>query len=141
MTPELARSSHERSPQLARLLSGARFEVIPTTDVTEKVRGALPVDTTVTVTCSPQHGINRSLDVAERLSFAGFAVVPHLAARLVSSRGHLGQILERLASADVHEVFVVGGDVTPATFSMPWHRFLTPSIVSVWAVIRRAILW
>jgi methylenetetrahydrofolate reductase (NADPH) len=112
MTLEPARFAHERSPQLARLLGGARFEVIPTTDVIEKVRRGLPVDTTVTVTCSPRLGINRSLDVAERLSFAGFAVVPHLAARLVSSRGHLEQILKRLASADIHEVFVVGGDVT-----------------------------
>jgi methylenetetrahydrofolate reductase (NADPH) len=102
----------ERPSQLARLLSGARFEVIPITGVTEKVRGALPPGTTVTVTCSARYGIERSLDVAERLSAAGFTVVPHLAARMVSDRGHLERILERLEIASIHEALVVGGDAS-----------------------------
>jgi methylenetetrahydrofolate reductase (NADPH) len=111
VTLEPARPS-ERSSRLARLLRSARFEVIPATGATEKVRGALPSGTTVTVTCSPQRGIDRSLDVAVDLSAAGFAVVPHLAARMVSGRDHLKRILERLESANIHEAFVVGGDAT-----------------------------
>jgi len=107
-----APSASERPSQLARLLSGARFEVIPLTGVTEKVRGALPSGTTVTVTCSPHYGIERSLDTAEHLSAAGFTVVLHLAARMVSGRDHLERILERLQLANIHEAFVVGGDAS-----------------------------
>jgi len=76
----------------------------------EKVSGALPPGTTVTVTCSPQQGIDRTLAVAEGLSAAGFVVVPHLAARMVSGPDHLRRILDRLGTADIHEAFVVGGD-------------------------------
>jgi methylenetetrahydrofolate reductase (NADPH) len=78
--------------------------------VTEKVRSVLPPGVTLTVTCSPHHGIDRTLDVAERLSAAGFIVVPHLAARMVNGRDHLERILERLEDAGVREAFVVGGD-------------------------------
>jgi methylenetetrahydrofolate reductase (NADPH) len=112
MTLESARPASEHPSRLARLLTGARFEVIPTTGAAEKVSGALPPGTTVTVTCSLQHGIDRTLAVAESLSAAGFAVVPHLAARMVSGPDHLGRILERLDVADIHEAFVVGGDAT-----------------------------
>ena len=112
MTLEPARVPSERPSRLARLLDGARFEVIPTSGVAEKVRGALPSGTTVTVTCSTQYGIERTLEVAEILSAAGFVVVPHLAARMVSGHDHLERILERLETANIHEAFVIGGDAT-----------------------------
>src|SRR5271157_6088526 len=89
MTLESVRPASEQPSQLARLLRSARLEVIPTKGATERVRGALPLGTTVTVTCSPQHGIDRTIEVAEQLSGAGFAVVPHLAARMVSGGDHL----------------------------------------------------
>ncbi len=107
-----ARSASEHPSQLARLLSDARFEVIPVAGVTERVRDALPSGTTVTVTSSPRYGIDRSLETAEHLSAAGLTVVPHLAARMVSGRDHLERILERLEAANIHEAFVVGGDAT-----------------------------
>jgi methylenetetrahydrofolate reductase (NADPH) len=112
VTLEAAQAASERSPRLARLLSGARFEVVPVAGVAEKARGALSAGTTVTVTCSAKWGIDRTLDVAEGLSAAGFVVVPHLAARMVSGHDHLARILERLETADIHEAFVVGGDAT-----------------------------
>jgi methylenetetrahydrofolate reductase (NADPH) len=99
-----------RPTQLARLLGAARFEVVPMAHVTERTIGALPPGTTVTVTCSPSYGIDRSLDVAEQLSSAGFSVVAHLAARLVKDRGHLQRILDRLERADIRQAFVIGGD-------------------------------
>ena len=36
--------------------------------------------------------------------------VPHIAARLVTDGAHLNGILERLASLDDRDIFVVGGD-------------------------------
>jgi methylenetetrahydrofolate reductase (NADPH) len=109
---ESARPAGERPSRLARFLHSARFEVIPTTGAADQVRNALPRSAPVTVTCSTTHGIDRTLDVAEHLSVAGFVVVPHLAARMVSGRNHLEQILERLETANIHEAFVVGGDAT-----------------------------
>jgi methylenetetrahydrofolate reductase (NADPH) len=112
VTLEAARVTSERPSRFSRLLKGARFEVVPTTSVAEKVRGTLLSGTTVTVTCSPQHGIDQTLDVAEHLSAAGFVVVPHLAARMVSGHDHLTRILDRLETANIQEAFVVGGDAT-----------------------------
>ena len=71
---------------------------------------SLPRGSTVTVTASPSLGLNRTLDLSLILAQRGYHVVPHLAARMVESRGHLERLVERLDSAGVHEVFVVGGD-------------------------------
>ena len=69
--------------------------------------------TTVTVTCSQRHGVERTLEVSEHLTRRGYRVVPHLAARLVRDRDHLERIVERLAAAGIGEAFVVGGDASP----------------------------
>lgn len=70
----------------------------------------LPEPTLLTVTCSPRHGIDRTVAVAERLRAAGHAVVVHLAARMVRDRAHLDGLLERMAAAGIDDVFVIGGD-------------------------------
>jgi methylenetetrahydrofolate reductase (NADPH) len=98
--------------QLARLLDAPRYEVIPVRGIEEKV-GALAPGATVTVTASPAHGIGRTVEVSERLAAAGYAVVPHLSARMIADRVELGHAVERLAAAGVSEVFVVGGDASP----------------------------
>jgi methylenetetrahydrofolate reductase (NADPH) len=98
--------------QLTRLLDARRFEVIPANGIEEKV-GILATGTTVTVTCSPRHGVDRTVEVSERLAARGYRVVPHLAARMVRDRGHLRRIVERLAGVGVGEAFVVGGDASP----------------------------
>jgi methylenetetrahydrofolate reductase (NADPH) len=38
-------------------------------------------------------------------------VVPHLAARLVTDRAHLRELLARLGDLDLREVFVIAGDI------------------------------
>ena len=48
----------------------------------------------------------------ERLSAAGYPVVPHLSARLVRDRGHLEEVLARLSEAGIRELFVPAGDAT-----------------------------
>jgi methylenetetrahydrofolate reductase (NADPH) len=97
---------------LPDLLEAPRFEVIPASSIEERV-GTLPAGTTVTVTCSPRHGVDRTVEVGERLAAEGYHVVPHLAARMVRDRDHLRLIVERLSRAGVGEAFVVGGDASP----------------------------
>ena len=97
---------------LGRLLAAPRYEVIPVRGIEEKV-AALAPGSTVTVTASPAHGIGRTVDVSERLAAAGYDVVPHLSARMITDRAELGHAVERLAAAGVSEVFVVGGDASP----------------------------
>jgi methylenetetrahydrofolate reductase (NADPH) len=98
---------------LARLLSTVRYEVIPTASVEDRVRAAVPTDVTVTVTASPAKGIEPTLDLTERLTNAGYQVVPHLAARLVAGETHLVRMVERLVHAGVDDVFVPAGDADP----------------------------
>jgi len=97
---------------VARLLEAPRYEVIPVSGIEEKV-AALPAGATVTVTASPRHGIERTIDVSARLAGRGYRVVPHLAARMIADRGQLERLVAHLDAAGIHEAFVVGGDATP----------------------------
>jgi methylenetetrahydrofolate reductase (NADPH) len=92
------------------LLADPRFEVLPLDGIEERLAG-LPRDfAKVTVTASPVKGIEPTVALAERLAGMGFAVAPHLSARLVRDRGHLVDLVRRLEEAGVRDVFVVGGD-------------------------------
>lgn len=102
-------SRAEPSGAVGRLLAGARFEIVPTDGVEVELRHLSP-GTTVTVTCSPRKGIDRTLEVAEHAQGLGFRAVPHVAARLVRGRTHLRAILRWTRDAGVRELFVVGGD-------------------------------
>lgn len=86
-----------------------RYELLPIRGMQEAAR-ALPEGAVATVTCSPRHGLERTLEATEWLATAGFRAVPHLAARLVRDRAHLERLLARLAALGVEDVFVVGGD-------------------------------
>jgi methylenetetrahydrofolate reductase (NADPH) len=97
---------------LSVLLRQPRYEVIPVRGIEQKV-AALPYGSTVTVTASPALGIDRTLDVSRALAARGFSVVPHLAARMISGRGHLERLVQRLEGSTIREVFVIGGDATP----------------------------
>ena len=101
-----------QSSAVARLLEAPRYEVIPVSGIEEKV-AALPRGATVTVTASPRHGIERTIDVSARLAGRGYRVVPHLAARMIADRGQLERIVAHLEAAGIHEAFVVGGDASP----------------------------
>jgi methylenetetrahydrofolate reductase (NADPH) len=97
---------------LAALLRDPRYEVIPVKGIEQKV-AALPYGATVTVTASPALGMDRTLDVSTALAARGYTVVPHLAARMISGRGHLERLVQRLEGSSIREVFVVGGDASP----------------------------
>ncbi|MCD4523654.1 methylenetetrahydrofolate reductase [Nocardioides sp. cx-173] len=99
---------------VVRLLENARYEVLPTSSTEDKVLEHVPLDRVVTVTASPSKGLEATLDLAERLTGRGYAVVPHLAARMVTGRTELAEICERLTGQGISRVFVPGGDAEPA---------------------------
>lgn len=99
---------------MTRLLRNARYEVLPTASTEDKVLAHVPRDVAVTVTASPGKGLEATLDLAERLAGHGYVVVPHLAARMITGRSELEEIVERLTGKGVSQIFVPGGDAEPA---------------------------
>ena len=114
---------------LTRFLSHPRYEVLPTEESGDLVMGNLPTEVTITVTSSPRRGIEATLALAERLAAGGYAVVPHLAARLVRDEPHLKEILARL-DAIGGRVFVVAGDSQQAAGAFPDSVSLLEAIAS-----------
>lgn len=102
------------APSTAKALAAAlrrpRFEVLPLDGIEEQVLEHLSTDVKVTVTASPRRGLEATLALSERLARAGYPVVPHLSARLVRDRAHLGEAVARLTAAGVRELFVPAGD-------------------------------
>lgn len=96
-----------------RLLRHARYEVLPTPTIIGKVVDAVPTDVQITVTASPGKGLATTLDASEELIGHGYDVVPHVAARMVSGRSELEEIVDRLKRLGVSTVFVPGGDAAP----------------------------
>jgi hypothetical protein len=87
-----------------------RIEVIPSDGIVEKVQAAVPLSTTLTVTCLPHHGIARTMEASARLSLLGYTVIPHLSARGLENRAQLSGILRDCEAAGISEVFAIGGD-------------------------------
>jgi methylenetetrahydrofolate reductase (NADPH) len=102
-----------RNQTLQRLLTHARYEVLPTATTEEKVLASVPRDVPVTVTASGAKGLEATLALAEAFSRHGYRAVPHLAARMVRDRAELVDIRARLAEAGISSIFVPGGDVDP----------------------------
>jgi methylenetetrahydrofolate reductase (NADPH) len=107
------RNNKRHGAFLADMLASARYEVLPTGSIEDKVLAHVPVGTTVTVTASPAKGIEATLALTETLARHGYAAVPHLAARMVSGRTELAEICARMQAAGVRTVFVPGGDQDP----------------------------
>lgn len=99
-----------RNNEPASLLRHLRYEVIPTATIEEKILASVPRDITVTVTASPSKGLDPTFTLAERLAGHGYRVVPHISARLVRDEVHLKEIVDRLTSIGVDDIFVPAGD-------------------------------
>jgi methylenetetrahydrofolate reductase (NADPH) len=99
------------------LIRRSRYEVIPLKEAAEKVLEFVPKDVELTVTVSPVKGLEPSFELAETFAREGYAVVPHLSARLVRDRGHLSEIVARFAAMGTRDVFVVAGDADEAAGS------------------------
>jgi methylenetetrahydrofolate reductase (NADPH) len=96
---------------LITALQHPRYEVLPLDGVADQVLMHVPRGIQVTITASPRRGLDAMLEPVERLSAAGYAVTPHLSARLVRDPGHLEGLVRRLRSADVNDLFVIAGDI------------------------------
>ena len=107
------RNNKAPSELLGRLVKAARYEVLPTATIEDKILENLPTDRVLTVTASPAKGLDVTVDLAERLAKQGYTVVPHLAARMVRDRSQLAEVCDRLTTAGVRSVFVPAGDKTP----------------------------
>jgi len=103
-------ASTRTASTLAYLLERSRYEVIPLPGVGEKILEHVHHDVTITVTASPIKGLEPSIELVERLAAEGYPVVPHLSARLIRDRVHLGELMARFAELGVTDVFVVAGD-------------------------------
>jgi methylenetetrahydrofolate reductase (NADPH) len=95
---------------LAGMLRRPRYEVFPLPGIEDELVQHVPKEVKVTVTSSPRRGLEVTLQLAEEVVRRGFAVVPHVAARLVADQKHLREIVDRLGRIGVHEVFVIAGD-------------------------------
>jgi methylenetetrahydrofolate reductase (NADPH) len=96
---------------LITALERPRYEVLPLDGVADQVLRHVPRGIKLTVTASASRGLEAMLEPVERLSAAGYAVTPHLSARLVRDRDHLEELVRRLRSAGVNDLFVIAGDI------------------------------
>jgi methylenetetrahydrofolate reductase (NADPH) len=87
------------------------MEIFPTDTVEERLEVLQP-GSYVAVTCSPSKGVDETLDMSERLASRGFKVVPHIAAKMVRDKAHLGEIIGRLNDTPIVSIFVPGGDAS-----------------------------
>ena len=101
-------------PTLIRLLEASRYEILPTATIEEKVHWSVPAGRTLTITASPAKGLEDTLATSERLAAAGYVAIPHIAARMVTGRSELAEILARLDEAGITGMFVPGGDAQTA---------------------------
>ena len=94
---------------LARLLVAPTFELIPLKTSMDQA-AFLPAGATVSVTASPNKGLEATVALCEQLQAHGFRAVPHMSARMVRDRAHLTDLIAWLDGAGVDRAFVVGGD-------------------------------
>jgi methylenetetrahydrofolate reductase (NADPH) len=103
-----SRSAAERGALVATLRE-AYMEVFPTPTIEERLR-VLEPGAYVAVTCSPSKGVEETLEITDHLARKGYRVIPHIAAKSVRGRSHLGEIMARLNDLPVDSIFVPGGD-------------------------------
>ena len=105
--------SLHRDQLLAGMVGQAYLEIIPTSTILGRIVH-LPQHSYVSITCSPAHGVEPTLELTEKLRALPenrrLKLVPHIAARVVRDRGHLREILARLDALQVESIFVPGGD-------------------------------
>ena len=80
---------------IAALVRQAIYELVPVAGM-EEAAAALPPGTSVTVTASPRHGIDATVQAAEWLAATGHDVCPHQAERSIRDLAHHANIQARL---------------------------------------------
>lgn len=95
--------------RVSELIASATLEVIPLHGAEGQVLSA-PRSTTITVTCSPKFGLERTLVHVAAATEKGNRVVPHVAARMVPDRTELRRFVSRIEGLGVDDLYVIGGD-------------------------------
>lgn len=91
------------------LIENMVFELVPLKSAPDAI-AALPPNSKVSVTASPVKGLDATKALTDEVRAAGHKPVPHLAARLVESRSHTGEIAKWLKTEGYDTVFVIAGD-------------------------------
>jgi methylenetetrahydrofolate reductase (NADPH) len=108
-TKEEASLSNEQKAALRAVVANAKYELLPLKNVRDQA-AAVPPKSQVTVTASPQHTLEVTLDVCEHIVGLGHDVTPHFSARMTRDKAHLTDLLARAKAIGLKKVFVVGGD-------------------------------
>ncbi len=95
-----------------KVVENLKYELIPLSNVIDQA-AYLPEGATVSVTASPNKGMQATIDLALELQQMGLDVIPHFSARLTKDRQELEQHLKTIDEAGIHRVFIVGGDANP----------------------------
>jgi methylenetetrahydrofolate reductase (NADPH) len=102
---------------LRTLVSGMRFEVLPLQGALARA-SRLPPGSQIAITADPDQGMEPTIELAVALAQAGFDVIPHLAAQMISDRADLVGVVERLEAVGIDSALVVGGvSDTPGEYS------------------------
>jgi methylenetetrahydrofolate reductase (NADPH) len=96
-------------------LNGAEIEVIPTKSGTLKTETLLsmPIDNSIAVTSSPKESLEKfTINFSRMLIESGREgkVVPHIAARHLTSSEHLVKIMDDVQKLNVKKIFSIAGD-------------------------------
>ncbi|CAN5515379.1 methylenetetrahydrofolate reductase [soil metagenome] len=94
---------------LRAALADPIFELLPLKNLPDQIPH-LPAGARVSVTASPNKGIDATMDWAAKLQADGFRAIPHLSARMIPDRAKLEALLGRARDAGLTHGFVVGGD-------------------------------
>ena len=95
--------------EMIRVMRSAYMEIFPTSTIEGRL-DTLEPDAYIAVTCSPSKGVDDTLETSTRLAHRGFKVVPHIAAKMVSDKSHLREIVAQLNDLPIDSIFVPGGD-------------------------------
>lgn len=110
MTTKSEVADSRRPRGLADLVGNISYEVMPFKSVERAVLADVPTSIPLTVTVTEAKGIDTTLDFTESLMRHGYTVTPHLAARQFVDDNHVREVIDRLQTAGVNSVFIVGGD-------------------------------
>jgi methylenetetrahydrofolate reductase (NADPH) len=94
---------------LGRALAEPTFELMPLRSGYDQ-SAFVPPGAWVSVTASPQRGLDATVELALHLEGRGYRAIPHLAARMVRDRAHLRDLAARLTDGGVDRAFVIAGD-------------------------------
>ena len=99
-----------RQSVLELALHSTSYEVLPLRSAEESIVSAVPLTVPLSVTMTAGKGVQPTIELTEQLAAHGYAVTPHLAARLFRDRVHLADTVDRLRGAGVDSAFVIAGD-------------------------------